>query len=187
MSKKDPESRLTLASTTFHETYPGHHLQVTATNESGTVPPIHKLMLQVGAFNGYVEGWGLYAEQLADEIGMYDGDAYGRIGYLQQALFRAVRLVIDTGLHHKKWTRDHAVRRYVEYLGEGEETARNAIDRYCVWPGQACAYMIGKERLLKLREPFRDARQTIDYKRFHDNILKYGALPLDVLSEVAQP
>ena len=129
----------------------------------------------------------LYAEQLADEMHIYDGDAYSRIGYLQQALFRAVRLVIDTGLHHKKWTREVAIDYHVKYLGEDEKSARNAIDRYCVWPGQACAYMIGKERFLELREPFRDASKNIDYKRFHDKVLKYGALPLEVLSDVAQP
>ncbi|HEX2591246.1 MAG TPA: DUF885 family protein [Rhizomicrobium sp.] len=168
-----------LPTLTYHEGIPGHHLQGTLQNES-PLPLIRK----VSFFSAYIEGWALYAEQLADEIGMYKSDPFGQIGYLHDAMFRAVRLVVDTGMHAMKWSREQAVKYYAETLGDLESAAITEVERYCAWPGQACAYMLGKVTWLNERERARKAMGTkFDIRTFHDAGLLSGAMPLTVLHE----
>jgi len=175
-------SRWGLQTLTFHEGVPGHHLQITLENESEALPLVQKALVSIGGFNAYVEGWALYSEQLADEMGAYQTDPLGRIGYQQAVLFRAVRLVVDTGVHHKRWTREQALRHYMDALGFGEDAAAGEVERYCVWPGQACSHMTGKKRLLRLREQATTALGAkFDLKRFHNTVLRAGAMPLEVL------
>ncbi len=173
--------RWTLPTLTYHEAIPGHHLQISLAQETAHLPLIRKM----GGFSGYSEGWALYAEQLAVEMGMYDADPLGLIGQLQAALFRAVRLVVDSGLHAMDWSREKAVDYYVAALGDKKSAAITEVERYCVWPGQACSYMIGKLAWLRLREQARTALGArFDIKAFHDAGLLSGAVPLDVLNQV---
>jgi uncharacterized protein (DUF885 family) len=173
--------RWTLPTLTFHESIPGHHLQITLANETPGLPLLRKMIF----FSGYGEGWALYAEQLAVEMGMYDGDPLGKIGQLHDALFRAARLVVDSGLHAQGWSRDQAVAYFVDTLGDKRSASATEVERYCVWPGQACSYMVGKITWLRLRDQARHALgQRFDIKKFHDAGLLSGALPLDVLDQV---
>jgi uncharacterized protein (DUF885 family) len=162
-----------LKSTAFHEAIPGHHFQLAIQQESATLPKYRKL----GAFgfiSAYAEGWALYAERLADENGWYVDDPRGRLGYLNLQLFRARRLVVDTGIHAMRWTRQQAI----DYGFTPTE-----VERYIVWPGQACSYMIGQLRIVELRERARAALgDRFSLKAFHDLVLGLGNVPLDVLS-----
>jgi uncharacterized protein (DUF885 family) len=170
----------TLPTLTYHESIPGHHLQLSIAQEA-PLPMIRKLTF----FSAYVEGWALYAEQLAGEMGMYDGDPLGRIGYLHDALFRAVRLVVDSGIHAKRWSREQAIVYYVAALGDKDASAATEVERYCVAPGQACGYMLGK--LTWLRERARakaSLGDRFDIRAFHDAGLTNGAVPLDILPRV---
>ena len=170
----------TLPTLTYHESIPGHHLQGSIQQEA-SLPLIRK----VSFFSAYLEGWALYAEQLADEIGMYDNDPFGRIGYLHDAMFRGVRLVVDTGMHAMKWSREQAIKYYTDALGDPEASATTEVERYCVWPGQACSYMLGKLTILRLREKAKAALGSrFDIRQFHDAILLCGAVPLTVLETV---
>ncbi len=170
-----------LSTLTYHEAIPGHHLQLSLSNETPGLPLIRKMLF----FSGYGEGWALYAEQLAIEMGLYDNDALGRIGQLQAALFRAVRLVVDSGMHAKSWSREKAIAYYIDTLGETESATITEIERYCVWPGQACSYMLGKLAWLKARDRAKQALGAkFDLKAFHDAGLLSGALPLTVLAAV---
>ena len=126
---------------------PGHHFQVSIAREAGELP----LYRRTQGFSAFNEGWALYAERVADELGVYADDPFGRIGYLQSYLFRAVRLVVDTGLHHQRWSREQAVRYMVDNAAEPEGSADREIERYCVWPGQACAYKVGQTVIASLR------------------------------------
>src|SRR5580658_8256907 len=128
-----------LPTLTYHESIPGHHLQLSIQQEAN-LPLIRK----VAFYSAYLEGWALYAEQLAAEMGEYDDDPSGHIGQLHDSMLRAVRLVVDTGMHSKRWTREQAVRYYVDTLGDPDTAAITEVERYCVWPGQACTYMLGK-------------------------------------------
>jgi uncharacterized protein (DUF885 family) len=169
-----------LPTLTYHEAIPGHHLQLSLQQEAG-LPLIRKVIW----FAAYGEGWALYAEELAEEMGMYESDPMGQIGYLHDALFRAVRLVIDTGLHQQQWTREQAIRYYVETLGDQEAGAVTEVERYCVSPGQACSYMIGKLTWLRLRERAKTALgPKFDIREFHDAGLLPGPTPLTVLDRV---
>jgi uncharacterized protein (DUF885 family) len=176
----------TIPSTTFHEAIPGHHLQNSLLIENADIPLVRNLNLAkpISDFNAYDEGWGLYAEQLADEMGMYADDPFGRIGYVDDALFRAGRLVVDTGIHHLRWTRAQAVDYMANLTGKRSE-AETEIDRYCVWPGQALGYMVGKIQWLKLRDAMK-ARQGphFDIRQFHAVGLGAGSTALDVLEQV---
>ena len=173
--------RWALPTLTYHESIPGHHLQITLANETQGLPVLRK----ISGNSGYQEGWALYAEQLAVEMGLYEGDPLGAIGQLQAALFRAVRLVVDSGLHAQGWSRDRAVDYFVDTLGEKRTSAVTEVERYCVWPGQACSYMIGKLTWLRLRDRARTALGAkFDLRKFHDAGLLSGALPLDVLATV---
>ncbi len=174
-------ARWKLPTLTYHELIPGHHLQITLANEMPDLPLIRKTTW----FSSYGEGWALYAEQLAVEMGMYDDDPLGRVGQLQAALFRAVRLVVDTGLHARDWSRERAIAYFVDALGENESVAMTEIERYCVWPGQACSYMVGKLTWLRLRdEAKRKLGAKFDLRAFHDAGLLSGSVPLPVLERV---
>jgi uncharacterized protein (DUF885 family) len=169
--------RWTLPTLTYHEGIPGHHLQIGLQQEAD-LPLIRKASF----FSAYGEGWALYAEQLADEMGIYDGDPWGRIGFLHGALFRAVRLVVDSGLHRLRWTREDAIRYFVDHLGDQDATATTEVERYCVWPGQACTYMLGKLTWLKLRDRAKKRLgRHFDLRAFHQAGLRPGATPLPVL------
>ncbi len=175
------QPRFTLSTLTYHEALPGHHLQLALNNEAGDLPLIRKMI----GFSGYSEGWALYAEELAVEMGMYEDDPVGEIGMLHDAMFRAVRLVVDSGMHHKKWSREQAVKYYVDSIGDQEASAITEIERYVVWPGQACSYMVGKIEFLRLRAKARKALgRKFDIRKFHDACLLSGGVPLTVLESV---
>ncbi len=178
---RDPATewpKFTLPTLTYHEGIPGHHWQIAIQQESGSIPFIRSALL---GFSAYAEGWGLYAEQLADEMGMYATDPFGKIGYLQSATFRASRLVCDTGLHSKRWTREQAIQSMVAATGDQESNVTTEIERYCVWPGQACSYMVGRQAINRMREGARTTLGTnFDLKGFHDAILTNGSTPLSV-------
>ena len=163
-----------LKSTAYHEAVPGHHFQLSIQQESTELPRYRKLGV-VGFNSAYLEGWALYAERLASENGWYEGDVPGQLGFLNLQLFRARRLVADTGLHNLKWTRQQVV----DYGFTPQET-----ERYIVWPGQACSYMIGQLRILELREKARAALGAkFSIKEFHNLVLRGGSMPLDVLAQ----
>ena len=170
----------TLPTLTYHESIPGHHLQGSIAQES-PLPLIRKLSF----FSAYLEGWALYAEQLSGEMGMYDDDPLGRIGYIHDAIFRAVRLVVDSGLHAKRWSREQAIAYYVGAIGDKDASAATEVERYCVAPGQACGYMLGKLTWLRERERARTTLgERFDIHKFHDAGLTCGAVPLVVLPKV---
>jgi uncharacterized protein (DUF885 family) len=178
---RDPATewpKFTLPTLTYHEGIPGHHWQIAIQQESGSIPFIRSAIL---GFSAYAEGWGLYAEQLADEMGMYANDPFGKVGYLQSAAFRASRLVCDTGIHSKRWTREQAIQSMMAATGDQESSITTEIERYCVWPGQACSYMVGRQAINRMRD---SARQTLgqnfDLKGFHDAVLTNGSTPLSV-------
>jgi uncharacterized protein (DUF885 family) len=176
--------KYTLPTLTYHEGVPGHHWQISIAQESEGLPFIRSALL---GFNAYQEGWGLYAEQLADEMGMYADNAFGRVGYLQSAAFRASRLVVDTGMHSKRWSREQAIRSMTDATGNDEASTVTEIERYSVWPGQACGYMVGRQALVRMREAARAALgDKFDIKSFHDTLLINGATPLSVTETLVQ-
>jgi len=135
--------------------------------------------------NAFVEGWGLYAEQLADELGMYRDFPLGRLGMLQSFLYRAVRIVVDTGMHWRGWSREQAVEYMQATVGLARAAVESEIDRYCVWPGQACGYKIGHVELLRLRAAAQSRLGArFDLRGFHEAVLEGGAMPLEVLERV---
>jgi uncharacterized protein (DUF885 family) len=162
----------------YHEGVPGHHLQnAWAQNIEGV--PIARRVLP---FTAYGEGWALYAERLAKDMGVYESDPYGDVGRLQAEMFRAVRLVVDTGIHAKRWTRQQAIDYMREKTGLAVSEVTSEIERYIVNPGQACAYKVGMLKILELRARAQAALgDAFDIKAFHDVILGGGAMPLTVL------
>ncbi len=159
-----------------HEAIPGHVWQGEYANR---LPLIRTLL----AFNAYSEGWALYAEQLVDELGVYDDFPAGRLGYLQSIAFRACRLVVDTGLHVKRWPRHQAIDYFVSVNGSNPEEVANEVDRYCVWPGQACGYKIGQNQIVRLREKAKqELGSRYDLRTFDDAVVKGGNVPMDVLA-----
>jgi len=182
---RDPPAewpKFKLPTLTYHEAVPGHHWQIAISQEAQGLPFIRSALL---GFNAYQEGWGLYAEQLADEMGMYQDDPFGRLGYLQSAAFRASRLVVDTGIHHKRWTRDQAIQSMMEATGNELSSTRTEIERYCVWPGQATGYMVGRQAINRIRESARTALgDRFDIRGFHDAVLTNGATPLSVTESI---
>jgi uncharacterized protein (DUF885 family) len=170
-------SKFSLADLTFHESIPGHILQGEYTRKA---PLIRQLL----AFNAYSEGWALYAQQLADELGAYADDPIGKVGYLQALAFRACRLVVDTGIHAKKWTREQGVRFFVDVNGSNEMEVASEVDRYCSWPGQACGYKVGHSEINRQRERAKGAvGAKFDVKAFNDTLVLGGNVPLDVLAK----
>jgi uncharacterized protein (DUF885 family) len=173
----DLHSKYSLADLTFHESIPGHIWQGEYTHQMPTIR-------QILAFNAYSEGWGLYAEQLADELGAYDQDHVGRLGYLQSIAFRACRLVVDTGIHAKGWTREQGVRYFVDGNGSNPEEVASEVDRYCSWPGQACGYKVGHSEINRQRDNAKSALASrFDLKAFNDTVVRGGNVPLDVLAK----
>jgi uncharacterized protein (DUF885 family) len=162
-----------LRTTVYHETVPGHHFHIALQVENTALPRFLQLRT-FGGISAITEGWGLYAEHLAAESGWYDGDVEGLLGQLDAELFRARRLVVDTGLHTKRWTRQQGI----DYGIEPSE-----VERYTVYPGQACSYMIGQRRIIDLREKARQALgDRFDLRAYHDVVLTTGVVPLDVLA-----
>lgn len=171
-----------LATLTHHEGDPGHHLQHAVFRKAAPDAPAYRSFAQ---YSAYVEGWALYAEHVAVEIGAYENDPFGRIGAVQSALFRAARIVVDTGIHAKHWSRQDATRWMVENAGEQQTSAQREIDRYCVYPGQACAFMIGRLELLRVREAARTRLGArFDVRDYHERILAAGPMPMEVLSRM---
>jgi uncharacterized protein (DUF885 family) len=176
--------RFTLPTLTYHEGVPGHHLAISVAQQATTLPLLRSAILDFPAFS---EGWALYAEQLADEMGVYANDPWGRIGYLQSMAFRAARLVVDTGMHAKHWSRDQAIDYMVETTGMERSAVVTEIDRYAVWPGQACAYMLGRQVIDELREEARSRLgAAFDIRAFHDVILTSGSMPLSTLQTLVR-
>jgi uncharacterized protein (DUF885 family) len=165
----------------YHEGIPGHHFQISLAQEFKGIPLFRRYL----PFNGYVEGWALYCEKIAREIGCYEGDPYGELGFLDSELFRAVRLVVDTGIHCKRWTREQAIDYMVAHSAQARESVVTEIERYIVMPGQACAYKLGMIKMLELREKAKTALGArFDIRKYHDVILNNGQLPLSILEEV---
>jgi len=174
--------KFSLPTLTYHETIPGHAWQGAYLTETGKLPLIRILM---SGFNAYVEGYALYAEQLGDEIGMYDDDWAGRLGYLQAQKFRAVRLVVDTGLHAKRWSREQAIQWAMDNAGRTRDAMTSEIDRYTGTPAQACGYKVGHTEINKLRDRAKAGLGTkYDLRTYDDLLVKTGAVPLTVLSDV---
>lgn len=162
---------------TYHEAIPGHHFQFVIERES----PDHRMFRNFFFFTVYAEGWALYVEKLANEQGWYE-DIYTKLGYLNSELFRAVRLVVDTGIHYKRWSRDRANNYMLDNLGWG---SYGQINRYCVWPGQACAYKIGELKILELRERAKtELGKKFDIKEFHRIVLQHGSVPVEILERL---
>ncbi len=162
-----------------HEAIPGHHFQLAVQQELKGVPIFRRMM----PFTAYAEGWALYAEKLAHEEGLFS-DQYSVLGYLMSELFRAVRLVVDTGLHHKRWTREQAIDYMVQNSGADETNVVIEIERYIVMPGQATAYKIGELEMVRLRQRAMDELgEHFDIKEFHDVVLKSGSMPLKILAD----
>jgi uncharacterized protein (DUF885 family) len=184
VNEYDPEHRLVLniEAIAYHEGIPGHHLQLSLAQEMEALPEFRRH----AGYTAFVEGWALYAERLGKEVGHYQ-DPYSDYGRLENEMWRAIRLVIDTGVHEKHWSRDQMVAYFHRYTAMDEPNIQSEVDRYIAWPGQALAYKLGQLEILKLRE---EARQKLgdkfDIRSFHDEVLGHGALPLDVLdSEVS--
>ena len=173
----DLHRKYDLADLTYHETIPGH---VWEGEYSNRLPLIRSIL----AFNAFSEGWALYAEQLADELGAYDDFEVGRLGYLQSLAFRACRMVVDTGLHHKRWTREQARQFFVEENGSKYDEVVSEVDRYCSWPGQACGYKLGHSEIVRQRGLAQtQLGDAYDLKAFDDAVVLGGNAPLDVLGQ----
>jgi len=174
--------RYTLPTLNHHEGIPGHHWQISIAQESGSLPFIRSALL---GFNAYAEGWALYAEQLADELGVYEDDPLARLGYLQSAAFRASRLVVDTGMHAKRWTREQAIASMTAATGNPVTSTTTEIERYTSWPGQACGYMVGRQAINGLRTKAQtELGATFTPPGFHDAVLTNGSVPLSVLGTI---
>jgi uncharacterized protein (DUF885 family) len=168
-------NRFSLPTLAFHEGIFGHVWQ----GEYANRLPLIRTLLQ---FNAYTEGWALYAETLGDELGAYEADPVGQLGYLQSIAFRACRLVVDTGLHARRWTREQAIDWFATTNGSGRAEVTSEVDRYCAWPGQACGYKVGHSEILALREQARTALgEKYDLRDFNDAVVGGGNVPLDVL------
>jgi uncharacterized protein (DUF885 family) len=178
--KLDARPKWEMEVLTTHESVPGHHLQTALQYEnSASVPAIRRM----AEFTAYTEGWGLYSESLGNEVGLYK-DPYSKFGQLTYDMWRAVRLVVDTGMHTQRWTRQRAIDYFMENAPKSELDITNEIDRYIAWPGQALAYKIGQMKILELRERSRKALGArFDIREFHDVVLALGAVPLSVLEK----
>lgn len=169
-----------LKTLTYHEAVPGHHFQIALNMLQQDIG----ILRQNAPFNAYVEGWALYSELLAEEMGMYKDDPWGDLGRLQAELYRAVRLVVDTGLHYKKWTREQAIDYFYSTTGSALSTVESEVERYMAWPGQALGYKLGMLQFVELRElATNELGETFDIKAFHDLILLSGARPMAVVRE----
>ncbi len=164
---------------TYHEAVPGHHYQIALQQEMTDLPMFRKFL----GYTAYIEGWALYSERVATEMGFMKTN-FDKIGALQSEMFRAVRLVVDTGIHSKKWTREQAIDYMVDNTGMALSDVTTEIERYIVWPGQATGYKIGQLTILRIRDEARQALgEKFDISEFHDLVLKSGAVPLTVLED----
>lgn len=183
LRKVDETVKFGMKTLAYHEGIPGHHFQIAIQSELTDVPVFRTVV----PFTAYAEGWALYAERLAYEEGFYDNDPFGNLGRLQAEMFRAVRLVVDTGIHHNKWTREEAIKYMVDNTGMTVTDVTSEIERYIVMPGQACAYKIGMMKILELREHAKkELGSRFNLKDFHDVVLKNGSVPLEILEELVQ-
>ncbi|WP_395377394.1 DUF885 domain-containing protein [Marinicella sp. W31] len=169
-----------LKTLTYHEAFPGHHLQMGLNQELDDLP----LLRRVAPYNAFVEGWALYAEKLAHEMGMYADDPMADLGRLQAELFRSARLVVDTGLHDKKWSREKAIQYMLDVTGKSKSEITLEVERYMVWPGQALGYKLGMQAILDMREfAQNNLGKSFDMRAFHDLVLKSGAVPIHFLDQ----
>lgn len=172
--------KFSLKTLTYHEANPGHHWQVALNLAQDDLP----FLRRIAPYNAYVEGWALYSELVAKEMGMYHQDPFGDLGRLQAELFRAVRLVVDTGLHHKKWTREQAIEYMSKTTGSAKSDVVSEIERYMAWPGQALGYKLGMLKMVKLRQQAEAALgDKFDLAEYHDLVLLGGAVPMTVLEQ----
>jgi len=181
VNEYDPEHRLTLniEAIAYHEGIPGHHLQISIGQELKGLPEFRRN----GGYTAFVEGWALYSERLGKEVGKYQ-EPYSNYGRLENEMWRAIRLVVDTGVHEKHWSREQMVEYFHRYTAMDEPNVQTEVDRYIAWPGQALAYKLGQLEILKLREEAKaKLGDKFDVRAFHDAVLVNGALPLDVLDE----
>ncbi|MBV8050952.1 MAG: DUF885 domain-containing protein [Acidobacteriaceae bacterium] len=170
---------ISVESTAYHEGVPGHHMQISIAQEMPTLPPFR----QHAFFTAYIEGWALYSERLGKEVGFYQ-DPYSDYGRLQDEMLRAIRLVVDTGVHYKKWSRQQMVDFFHAHSAVDEPDVQSETDRYIAWPGQALGYKVGQLKIIELRERAKkELGDRFDLRSFHDEVLDAGALPLDVLDE----
>ncbi len=175
--------RFTLATLTAHEAIPGHLWQDAVVNRAADIPTLFRST----GISAFAEGWGLYAESLADELGLYRDDPLGRIGMLQSFIFRSARLVVDSGIHAMGWSRERAIRYFMDTVGRNRSATEREIDRYIVRPGQAAAYKIGHNEMLRIRDQTRlRLGAKFDLKSYHDLVLLSGDMPLEVLARLAQ-
>lgn len=179
VNEYDPTHRLLLnvEAIAYHEGIPGHHMQFSIAQERTDLPPFRKF----GDYDAYSEGWALYAERLGKEVGFYQ-DPYSEYGRLGNEMWRSIRLVVDTGVHHDHWTRDQMIQFFRDHTAMDEKNIESEVDRYIAWPGQALAYKMGQMKILEMRElAKKELGAKFDIRAFHDAILAEGPLPLDVL------
>ncbi len=173
-------AKFDLKTLTYHEANPGHHWQIALNLAQEQLP----LLQRIAPYNAYAEGWGLYSELVAAEMGMYKNDPFGDLGRLKAELFRSVRLVVDTGLHAKKWTREQAIQYMASTTGTASSDVISEIERYMAWPGQALGYKLGMLKIVELREKARQALgDKFDIRAFHDMVLLGGAMPMQILEQ----